>query len=137
MQSYSTLATFSFGHSTIDGVSIIFPPQIHHPLNFQMPCLCVHGRHGQDLAPLLPPQLGSHDSIDARADRISGLVDEDTSVVVKANDAPVATLHLRFGSDHDSVAHVAALYFVGQRGAGHAFGAGSPVFLNDDDDSVT
>lgn len=112
-------------------------PPLNVPHAPRYDCSCVHRRHGQDLAPLLPPQLGSNDAVDTRSDGVSGLVDQDAGVIVESDDASVAALHLGLGSDDDGVAHVAALDLVGGREAGHAVGVGTLVFLDDDDDAVT
>lgn len=97
----------------------------------------VHRRHGQDLAPLLPLQLSTYDTVDARADGITRLVEKNAGVVVKLDLRPVAAEHRVLGSDDDGVADVSALDLLGVGDAGHTGGGGGAVLLDDDDDAVT
>lgn len=99
--------------------------------------LCLHGCHGQNLAPLLALQLSAHGAVDASADGITALVEQDAGVVVEAHDGAVAALRGVPGADDDGVADVAALDFGGGGDAGHAGGGGAALFLDDDDDAVT
>ena len=97
--------------------------------------LHVHGSHTEDLAPLLPSQLGTDDAVDAGADGVAGLVDEDAGVVVEADDGAVGALDLVLCADDDAVADVAALDLVAG-GGGHALGGGAALLLDDADDAV-
>jgi hypothetical protein len=96
----------------------------------------MHGRHTQDLAPLLPAQLGADDAVDARADGIAGLVDEDARVIVELDDAAVGSLHLLPRPHHDGVPDVASLHLVRGRGRTHTGVACSPLLLDDGYESV-
>jgi len=96
----------------------------------------VHRRHAQNLAPLLPPQLRTHDAVDPRADGVPGLVDQHAGVVVKLDDAPVAALRGVLGPHHHGVPDVASLDLVAGRHAGQSVGLAASLLLDDDDDSV-
>lgn len=99
--------------------------------------LRLHGCHGQNLTPLLPPELGAHDAVDAGADGIAALVEKDTGIVAEADDGAVGALGRVLGADDDGVADVSSLDLVGGGHAGHARGGGGAVLLDDDDDAVT
>jgi len=107
---------------------------IHNPATV---LLCVHGRHGQDLTPLLPPQLSANNTVDARTDRVASLVDQDAGVVVESDDAAVGARGLLLGADDNGVAHVTALDLVRGRRAGHTTITSAAVLLDDDNYPVT
>lgn len=88
-------------------------------------------RHTQDLAPLLPPQLSADDTVDARADGVSGLADEDAGVVIELDDAAVGALHLLPRADDNGVSDVAALHLVRRRGGTHTGIGGAALLLDD------
>lgn len=96
----------------------------------------MHGRHTQDLCPLLPPQLCADDAVDATADGVAGLVDEDAGVVVEAHDGAVHALDLVLCAHDDGVSDVAALDLVAGGGGGHALAAGAALLLDDAHDAV-
>lgn len=99
--------------------------------------LCLHRGHGQDLAPLLALELSTYGTVDAGADGVSGLVEEDAGVIVESDDGSVATLGRVSGADDDGVADVTALDLVGGGNASHAGRGSTALFLDDDNDSVT
>lgn len=116
----------------------LFPfPSLSSPLSRPLIPLCLHGCHGQNLAPLLALQLSAHGAVNSSADGITALVEQDAGVVVEAHDGAVAALRGVPGADDDGVADVAALDFGGGGDAGHAGGGGAALFLDDDDDAVT
>ena len=84
--------------------------------------LRLHRSHGQNLAPLLPLQLGAHDTIDARSHRITSLVEQHASIVVESDNGSIAALDGVFRADDNGVAHVTALDLGRSRDAGHASG---------------
>lgn len=88
-------------------------------------------RHTQNLAPLLPPQLSADDTVDARADGVSSLADEDAGVVVELDDAAVGALHLLPRADDNGVSDVPALYLVRRRGGTHTGIGGTALLLDD------
>lgn len=94
------------------------------------------GGHAQDLAPFPPPQLGADDAVDARADGVAGLVDQDAGVVVEPHDAAVGSLHLLLGPHHDGVSDVASLHLVRGRGDAHACVTGASLLLYDGHETV-
>jgi hypothetical protein len=98
--------------------------------------LRLHGRHTQNLAPLLLAQLSPDDAVDTCSDRIPRLVDEYTCVIVKSDHTAVPPLHGLLGPDHHGMPDVAA-FDLGGTSAGHAFGVGAALFLDNDDDAVT
>lgn len=75
--------------------------------------LGMHRRHTQDLAPLAPPQLGSHHAVDSRSDGVAGLADQHAGVVVELDHGSVGSLHLLPRPHDDGVSDVAALHLVG------------------------
>lgn len=81
--------------------------------------LRMRGRHTEDLAPLLPPQLSTNYTVDAGANGVTGLADEDAGVVVKLDDAAVGALHLLARAHDDGVSDVTALHLVRRRGGTH------------------
>lgn len=96
----------------------------------------MHRRHTQDLGPLLPPQLGADDAVDAAADGVAGLVDQDAGVVVEAHDGAVLALDLVLCAHDDGVPDVAALDLVAGGRGRHALTAGAALLLDDADDAV-
>lgn len=118
---------------------LFLPPSTSAPLSLNLPLfsLCLHGCHGQNLAPLLALQLRAHGAVDAGADGVARLVEQDAGVVVEAHDGAVAALRGVSRADDDGVADVAALDLCGGGDAGHAGGGGAALFLDDDDDAVT
>lgn len=114
-------------HLRVFHCDAIIPPRLR---------LCVHRSHTQDLAPLLPPQLRADDPVDARPDRLARLVDQNTRIVVEAQDASILPLDPVACAHDDGVADVAALDLVGGGGAGHARGVEGALLLDDADDAV-
>lgn len=75
--------------------------------------LRVHGRHAQDLGPLLPPQLGAHHAADSRPDGVPRLVDQHTGIVVKLDHAAIGPLRAVSRPYDDSMPDVSSLDLVG------------------------
>ena len=101
--------------------------------------LHVHGRQGQNLGPLLLPQLGGHDAADSGSDGLAGLVDQDAGIVVELDDAAVGPLPLLRGAHHDGMPHVAApdLVCCADRCSICGLGAEVSLLLDDDYYAVT
>jgi len=96
----------------------------------------LHRCHAQYLAPLLRPQLLSHDAVDATSDRVAGLVDEHARVVVEPDRAAVAPADPVPRPYHDCVSDITSLD-LGAAGGCHACGVGASLLLYYDDDSIT
>lgn len=119
-------------------VSLFYPPLLwSSPSNHPLPSLCLHGCHGQNLAPLLALQLGAHSAVDSSADGIARLVEQDAGVVIEAHDGAVTALRGVSCADDNGVADIAALDLGSGGDASHAGGGGAALFLDDDDDAVT
>lgn len=97
----------------------------------------MHGGHAENLAPLPPPELGADHAVDAGADGVARLVDEDAGVVVELDDGAVGPLDLLPGPHDDGVPDVAALDLVGRRRGAHAGVRGAALLLDDGYDAVT
>lgn len=104
--------------------------------NLPSTSLSMHGCHTEDLAPLLPPELGADDAVDAASNGVTGLVDEDAGVVVEADDGSVLALDLVLCADDDGVADVATLDLIAGGRGRHALAAGAALLLHDADDAV-
>ena len=105
--------------------------------SFILPPLSLQRGHGEDSAPLLLAQLLADDAVDAGADGVARLVDENAGVVVEANNAAVAARHPLLGPHDDGLADVAALDLGRRRGGRHALGGGASLLLHDADNLVT
>lgn len=121
-------------------VLVLFFSFLHLSFSFpaSFPCLGVQGGHAEDLAPALAAELGGDDAVDAGADGVAGLVDEDAGVVVEADDAAVGALGLLARAHHDRVPDVPPLHLVRRRRRGrpHSRVAGAPLLLHDRYESV-
>ena len=121
-------------------VLVLFFSFLHLSFSFpaSFPCLGVQGGHAEDLAPALAAELGGDNAVDAGADGVAGLVDEDAGVVVEAHDAAVGALQLLGRPHHNGVPYVAAAHLVG-RAHRHAAAAGlgpeAALLLHNDDDA--
>jgi hypothetical protein len=96
----------------------------------------MHRRQTQNLTPLFPPQLLTHQTRQATPDRLAALVDQHAGVVVEFHHAAVRA-RVFFGGPHDhGVTDVAAAHFVrcadGHAAARARFGAEVALFLHDD-----
>lgn len=97
----------------------------------------MHRRHTQNLAPLLPPQLGAHHPVYPRSDRLATFVDQHTGIVVKAYTAAVPALDLVLCADHNGMANVTAFHFGGGgRGTHAALARGGALLLDNADNAV-
>lgn len=80
---------------------------------FLLRCLLyMRGGHTQDLTPSAPPEFGSHHTVHAGTDRISGLVNKNAGIVVEADDTTVGALDLLPGTDDNSVSDITSLHLV-------------------------
>lgn len=113
---------------------------LHLSLSFpaSFPCLGVQGGHAKDLAPALAAELSGDDAVDAGADGVTGLVDENAGVVVETDDAAVGALGLLARAHHDRVPDVPPLHLVRRRRRRrpHPRVAGAPLLLHDRYESV-
>lgn len=99
--------------------------------------LYMHGRHAQNLAPLGLSKLHANDAVDARADGVTGFVDENAGIVVESDDRAVLALDLVLCADNNGVADISALDLVGGGQRGGALVGVLALLLDDDDDAVT
>lgn len=74
--------------------------------------LKVHRCKRQDLTPLVIPQLRSHNTVQSASDRLPTLVDEHTSIVVKAHNAAIRPLVLFLCPDHDRMSDISSSHLV-------------------------
>lgn len=98
--------------------------------------LCVHGGHGQDLAPLLAPQLLADDTVDTTANRVTRLVDQHAGVVVEPDHAAVLTADGVLSANDHGLTHVTTLDLGGGRQAHHARVGCAALLLHDHDNAV-
>ena len=106
--------------------------------SFIVRLLDMHGCQGQNLRPLLLPQLRRHNTADSRPNGLAGLVDQHAGVVVKLDHAAVRSLPLLRCAHDDCVADVSSSYFV-CCADGHAVArlrAEVALLLDDYDDAV-
>lgn len=98
----------------------------------------MQGGHAKDLAPALAAELSGDDAVDAGADGVTGLVDENAGVVVETDDAAVGALGLLARAHHDRVPDVPPLHLVRRRRRRrpHPRVAGAPLLLHDRYESV-
>lgn len=82
-------------------------PNVRIPQSLQM-----HGRQRQNLTPLLILQLGTHNSVQSRTNRVSSLSYKHTSIIIEPHHRPILPLHLLCCPDYDRVSDVATTDFV-------------------------
>lgn len=70
-------------------------------------------------------------------DGISGLVDQDTSIVTKPNKGTIWSLQFLLHAYNDGVTDITTADLAGERSRGGGFGACRSLLLDDDDNSVT
>lgn len=93
-------------------------------------------RHTQNLAPLLPPQLGADHAADSGTNGLARLVDEYAGIVVKLHYGPILPLYGVPGADDDGVSDITSLDLVGGGRGGHTLTGGGALLLDDADDTV-
>lgn len=98
--------------------------------------LCLHRRHTENSAPFLFPQLLTHDAVDARADRVASLVDQDAGVVVELDAAAVSPGDLLPRPYDHGVSDITALDLGTRTGGGHTLGLGASLLLHNHDDAI-
>lgn len=85
----------------------------HAPLFLsRMLNLCLRRSHRENLAPLLPLELGTYDAVNSRANGISSLVEEDAGIVIELDAGAIAALDGVSGADNDGVSDISSLDFV-------------------------
>ena len=100
----------------------------------------MHRRQTQNLTPLHLLQFRTNNTVQSGTDRISGLANQHTSIIIKLDNASIWALELLLCADNDGVADVTAAYFVGcgcgdGTGAWAGFWAEVALLLDDYDDA--
>jgi hypothetical protein len=100
--------------------------------------LNVHRGQRQNLGPLLLPQLCGDDTAHSRPNRLTGLVDQYTCIVVELDYTAIGPLPLFRCAHHDGVPYVASSDLVRcADGNGGGLRTEVALLLDDDYDAVT